>query len=318
MVPCSANTMTDRHVLGDWGTTRLRLFLVEGGKPAASCEGPGIGALREPPADVLARHLRPWSEEEQHLPVVLCGMAGSRNGLAEAPYAATPIDCATWARAATRLRIGTLDIAIACGLRDDTRPGAPDVMRGEETQIFGALRETPALTTGSHVFVLPGTHSKWAEVDGGFIVRFRTALTGELFALLRDHSMLLRAGDQARGSDDDEKAGFETGLERSTQTRQGLLSALFEARTAQLLQQRSAAWARGFLSGLLIDQEISGMIEAYPGIRSVQLVASGQLATLYRRAFERRAIPFRFIDADACALSGLHLIHAAVHQESSP
>ncbi|MGH8187686.1 MAG: 2-dehydro-3-deoxygalactonokinase, partial [Steroidobacteraceae bacterium] len=159
----------DRHVLGDWGTSRLRLALVENGNIVATREGPGIGALTASPAETLAALVSQWLPASKSLHVVLSGMVGSRNGLIETAYAPVPIDFARWSRAAQFTRVHGLHIAIATGLRDDSRAGAPDVMRGEETQIFGALHLDPTLREGSHLFVLPGTHSKWVDVENGLI-----------------------------------------------------------------------------------------------------------------------------------------------------
>jgi len=198
---------------------------------------------------------------------------------------------------------------IATGLRDDSRPGAPDVMRGEETQIFGALILDDALREGSQLLVLPGTHSKWVDVQGGVIVRFRTALTGEMFALLRDHSILLKTGDSAPAAPGDSEAGFVAGAQRATHLTEGLLGALFEARTAQLLQQRSRAWAEGLLSGLLIGAEIAGMSSTRANVAAVKIIGDAQLAALYRQVFELAGVAAQVVDGAACAIAGLQQLH---------
>ncbi|MGH8179007.1 MAG: 2-dehydro-3-deoxygalactonokinase [Steroidobacter sp.] len=300
------NASFDRCVLGDWGTTRLRLFLFHGDELSEQREGPGIGALTASPAATLQELVASWITA-QPLPLVLAGMAGSRNGLFEAPYVQTPVDRTSWAHAACCKQLGPLQVTIAAGLRDDHRTYASDAMRGEETQIFGALRLDPALLEGSHLIVLPGTHCKWVEVSNGVIVRFHTALTGELFALLRDHSILLKAGDGGAAADAD--AGFLAGGQRSAQLNEGLLGAMFEARTAQLLRQRSRAWASGFLSGLLIGHEIGGMMRAYSPARRVRIIGDAKLTTLYRSAFASRGVTGDLYDGSACAIAGLRDLH---------
>lgn len=303
------NEPQQRYVLGDWGTSRLRLFLLENGEIADSREGQGIGALTAAPADTLAELIAPWMDATQPMDVLLSGMIGSRNGLFEVPYATLPVNCAAWSRTACSTRMRGMNITIAAGLRGSGQDGAPDVMRGEETQIFGAMRVDAALGAGSHLFVLPGTHSKWVEVENGAVVRFRTALTGEVYALLRDHSILLKAGgvDGNADADADADVGFIAGVKRCTHLAEGLLAALFEARTAQLLQDRSRAWASGFLSGLLIGYEVASLSAAYPA-RRVRIIGDTNLASLYRRVFADRGVETRALDGAACAISGLRYL----------
>jgi 2-dehydro-3-deoxygalactonokinase len=299
-----------RLVLGDWGTSRLRLALIEGDDVVATRDGPGIGALSIAPGDTLATLVAPWLRDAEILHVVLSGMVGSRNGLAEAPYASTPCDFATWSNAALRTQLPGMQIAIAAGLKDESR----DVMRGEETQIFGAMQLDPTLRDGSHLLVLPGTHSKWAEVKDGAVVRFHTALTGELFALLRDHSILLKTGGAVEADPVESDAGFAAGVTRSAHLPEGLLNVLFEVRTAQLLGQRSGAWATGFLSGLLIGAEAAGMSALHPAVRAVSIIGDVQLAQLYRRVCAARGVNAAALDGSACALAGLRRLSAVLHQ----
>lgn len=304
-----------RCVLGDWGVSRLRLTLMDRGEIAGSRTGPGVGALTASPAETLAQLVAPWIHAGRSLDVVLCGMAGSRNGLLETAYATTPIEAGNWARVARRMRAPDMEITIAAGLLDAGCGEASDVMRGEETQVFGALKLDATLRTGSHLLVLPGSHSKWVEIENGLIVRFQTAVTGELFALLRDHSMLLRTGPTGEqgNEQDDADAGFAVGVRRAADVAAPLLSALFETRTAQLLQQRSRAWASGFLSGLLIGAEIASFSALRPSMRRIVVIGDAQLAARYRRTFAERGVEARILDGDACAIAGLRDLHARTH-----
>ena len=193
--PATRNEMNQvEYVLGDWGTSRLRLFLMTDDAAAAYIEGPGIAALAshspEQRLDVLSQLLASWSSPAGSSQVLLCGMAGARNGLVEVPYARLPLDSSKWLIGATTLQTQSLAITIAAGVCSCGPGSSVDVMRGEETQVFGAMQLDPDLGRGSHVLLLPGTHSKWILVSDGSIVRFRTAMTGELFALLREHSTL--------------------------------------------------------------------------------------------------------------------------------
>lgn len=301
-----------RYVLGDWGTSRLRLWLVEHEEITATRAGPGIGRLTTTPSATLAELIAPWQLPAAPLRVVLSGMAGSRTGLIETDYVTVPADFRRWADGTQTTRIEGLSIAVAAGLRDDSRADAPDVMRGEETQIFGALELEPALQQGTHLFVLPGTHSKWVRVDDGTITRISTALTGELFALLRDHSILLKTGADARPDPTEQAAGFAAGVARSRVLSERLLSALFTARTAQLLAGRSHAWASGFLSGLLIGDEIAGQSALQGSPNDVVLIGASQLTRLYEQALGEHDIDARLIDGDTCALAGLQQLYDTV------
>ena len=287
-------------IVGDCGTSRLRLFRIEDGRIVDRREGPGIGALDGTAEAALRAAIGPWRDEA--VSIALCGMIGSRNGWIEVPYVACPTDVPGWLAGAGRVTLDGVPVTIMAGLSCTTPSGGPDVMRGEETQLFGAIARDPALREGHHRIALPGTHSKWAHIEDGRIVAFQTFFTGELFALLRDRSTLLRAAAASESDAADEDAGFTDGLARAAGDL--LLGTLFEARSAQLLRDRSPGWATGFLSGLLIGREVA---EADPGGR-VALIGDPRLAARYARALAARGITATLLDGDACALAGLALL----------
>lgn len=287
-------------VLGDWGTTRLRLFRIEDGEIVARSEGLGVGELTVPAADALREALQPWNAPGSRMYVTLCGMAGSRNGVLEVPYVDAPAGPDEWAARAGRIDFGDFDLAIAAGVACRRTNGAADVMRGEETQIFGLLALDPALAEGRHIIGLPGTHGKWVTVQDGRIDHFHTYLTGELFALLRTHSTLMRAGTR----DDGDAEGYAAGLARILDDRD-LLGALFEARAAQLRNDRSRGWAGGFLSGLLIGAEV---FHACKDAERVVLVGGDALTARYSDALAMLDVATERRDGDSCALAGLELL----------
>jgi 2-dehydro-3-deoxygalactonokinase len=299
---------TDQHsqafVLGDWGTSRLRLSLIVGGEVAATRAGPGIAEASTAPLQVLIDSVAAWRQSHGALDIYLTGMVGSRNGIHEVPYVALPADRVSWSRASwsTSMEGGTL--TIAGGLCSAPGACASDVMRGEETQIFGAQRLSPRLANGRHVLVLPGTHSKWVELEDGKVLRFRTALTGETYALLCTHSSLLRAAGNA-DQDDDRQRGVDAGVQRAAELTEGLLVAMFEARVQQLLAGRSRAWAAGFLSGLFIAYEIDSVGRTFHSEDEITVIGEQQLAALYRGVLEARGRRARVFDGDACAIEGL-------------
>ncbi|GGE79451.1 2-dehydro-3-deoxygalactonokinase [Sphingomonas prati] len=292
------------RVAGDWGTSRLRLFHLRGDAVMRTVTGPGIAAVMGAPGEALIETLAPWFETglPRDAEVALCGMVGSRNGIAEVPYAECPASLDVWRLEAHAVAVGGLRVVIAPGLACTRNDGAADVMRGEETQIFGLLSLYPALARGRHVIALPGTHGKWAEVVDGRVVRFRTFLTGELFALLRDQSTLTRAGADDSGGED----GFVAGLERSDAG--GLLGSLFEARAAQLREGRSRGWAVGFLSGLTIGHEVREGLAGADREGTVMLVGDPVLTALYTQALARHGRAAETCDGSVAARAGLRML----------
>lgn len=293
--------MTSFAVIGDWGTSRLRLFRIEQGAIVARCDGPGIGAVGRAAEAAFADTIVPWLDDGTPESITLCGMVGARDGWVEAPYADCPADAATWRQAAVRFDWRGAPLAIMAGLACEGADGIPDVMRGEETQIFGALALDPALATGRHLIVLPGTHNKWSLVEDGRIISFRTMPTGELFALLRDQSTL---GPKVELTDPaEEAAGFAEGLDRAGDAK--LLQSLFAARAMRLRSGRSGDWALGYLSGLLIGCEIAEIMTTLSGADGVVLIGDKRLSARYAQALDARGIMSRALDGDGCALAGL-------------
>lgn len=285
-------------VIGDWGNSHFRLWRLVDGKIGERREGPGMAGL-DRPAETLSATLAGWTPDR----VVLSGMAGARGGLREAEYAACPAAFAQWAELATTTELDGVPVRIAPGLAARHGDGHPDVMRGEETQIFGALSLDPALAKGRHLLALPGTHSKWATVDEGRIVAFDSYMTGELFALLQ-HSALLSL---APPTTDDQDAGFAHGLARAEA--RNLTSSLLEARAAQLRDGKSSGWARGFVSGLLIGSETLAHAATEP--QSVTLIGAPDLVARYRNALAHWGVESDIRDGEECAIAGLRLFDAA-------
>ncbi len=239
-------------VIVDWGTTSLRAALVApGGQVLDRVEtAEGIQSIPDRAYEpVLMRRLAPWVAAHGPLPVVALGMITSRTGWVEVPYVPCPARAGDLAAGAIRriLPNGARLILLA-GLTDPGRSPFPDVMRGEETQILGFGLAHQA------VVVLPGTHSKWARVRDGAIRGFQTFVTGEVFALLTQHSFIARSAAPAGGPED--PAAFRRGLEQAARPGDAaFLSVLFSARTGMLAGQLCASQIRDYVSGLVIGQE---------------------------------------------------------------
>lgn len=237
----------------DWGTTSLRAYLLGDDGMVLDWRSEPLGILQVKGADfegVFAAVTAEWRAPGRALPAIASGMIGSAQGWLQAPYVDVPADVGAVARAiAIEPRSG---LRIVPGLAQ--RGTAPDVMRGEETQLFGAMTQSPLLAREGTV-VLPGTHSKWARISDGRVVSFATYMTGELFAVLRSHSILGRLAEPTAALAEAPGAAFQRGV-RAASGSPGLTSVLFSARSAVLVGDLPAAECLEYLSGLLIGDEV--------------------------------------------------------------
>lgn len=284
----------------DWGTSNLRAFAMgPDGVLAEAASGDGMGTLsREGFEPALLRLVGPWLAGP--VEVIACGMVGSRQGWHEAPYRAVPcvpVDAATLTAVPTgdaRLRL-----RIVPGLK---QVSPADVMRGEETQIAGALALRPGF---DGVLCLPGTHSKWVHVSAGEVVSFQTCMTGELFALLSGQSVL-RHGMTGEGFDD---AAFDAALSDALSRPERLAARLFGLRAEGLLAGLASAAARARLSGLLIGIELAATRPYWLG-QPVTIIGADRLSGLYARALAAQGVAAQAIPAAEATLAGLALARA--------
>ena len=217
-----------------------------------------------------------WIATHGAAPVILSGMIGSRQGWKEAPYAKCPAGTDDIVKALAQIEWGELNIALVPGLSTEN-DGMPDVMRGEETQIFGAL----ALSGHSDgLFLLPGTHSKWAEVRDGRIVSFRTFMTGEVFGALKDHTILGRLMSGGAADADAFARGVREGA--ALESAGALLNRVFATRTYGLMDKLPAAALSDYLSGLLIGAEVAEATRQTTS--AITIIASPALAQRYTDA----------------------------------
>lgn len=271
----------------DWGATNLRAYalgpdgaLLDQRESSAGVRTLGPGAF----AGALADILKGWPGA----PVLMCGMIGARQGWVEAPYCITPVSAGELARAFTQAAPG---VQIVCGVAQRAEGLLRDVMRGEETQVFGAVEED-----SSARLVCPGTHSKWVEVESGRIVALRTYLTGELFALLREHSML----GVPRHNSAFNPGPFTEGLERGLEDR-ALSAAIFSTRVAMLDDRMRADETGDYLSGLLIGAEFAG---AAPR-GDIHIIAAPTLAERYTHALRHIGARPHIVSPDRAVPRGL-------------
>ncbi len=293
---------TSEWVAVDWGTSNVRAWGIAGDGSTVFSTGSDKGMGRIGKADfpgVLDELI--GVQMAGPAEVVICGMAGARQGWREAPYLDTPADL-------HRLNAGSVrpegadarfDVRILPGVCQ-RQAGHEDVMRGEETQLLGLLHLQPGF---SGTAILPGTHSKWAEIRDGRLVRFSSAMTGELYELFAEHSVLRHAltGDRTGPANEEGLGeGIQAGLARPDM----LTSLVFRTRAAGLLSAKGSDWCSGYLSGLLIATEVAGHRDWLDGA-PVPLVGSERLSRTYCAALKRLGIESLPIDAANATIEGL-------------
>jgi 2-dehydro-3-deoxygalactonokinase len=273
----------------DWGTSSLRAMLFDGAGQVLETRHRPWG-IRQLPEGGFAGALAAITDAWPKLPCIASGMVGSRNGWREVPYLALPADATALA--------GALDLhdgepALVPGLRDGN---GPDVMRGEETQIVGLLAMHAEIVDAT--VVLPGTHSKWATIRGGAIVGFRTLMTGEIYALLRQHS-ILGAGI---GEAVDDGEAFMRGVRSARDSgAAGALSRLFATRAHMLDGDLAPASVPDYMSGLLIGEEFRSMLVERSGHDPLWLIGDAPLCARYRLAADAFDVVLAPAVADAAA-----------------
>jgi 2-dehydro-3-deoxygalactonokinase len=278
----------------DWGTTHLRAWAMgEGGAVLAHvASDDGMGGLKpagfEP---ALLRLIEPWLDGPTD--IVACGMAGSRQGWVEAPYRAVPAAPLGGPLARATARDSLLRVHIVPGLKQTT---PADVMRGEETQIAGFLTTCPEF---DGVLCLPGTHTKWAHISAGEVVSFASFMTGEMFALLTEASVLRHS----LGSGWD-AAAFTEAIADTLSRPERLAGLLFGLRAGGLLGQLAPDAATARLSGLLIGAELAAARPYWLG-REIALIGAEHLSGLYATALSLQGAAAERADATAMTLAGL-------------
>ena len=263
----------------DWGTSSLRAYWFDDAGTVRETRTRPWG-IRHLPDGGFDAALDDIGEGWPLLPRLACGMVGSRNGWREAPYLDLPADPGRLGASLQSLRAADgRELHIVPGLRN---PRGPDVMRGEETQLAGAVAMAPELSARCTV-ILPGTHSKWVNVRDGAVVDFCTMMTGELFAVLRQHSILGAGIDEAG----DDVGAFHRGVRAARDSGSvGAFSRLFSARALMLDGALPSASVADYLSGLLLGEEFRAILAGgrFAHDLPIQLIGDPALCTRYRAA----------------------------------
>jgi 2-dehydro-3-deoxygalactonokinase len=298
----------------DWGTSSFRAALIApNGEVLDELSTPRgiLGFRRDEFVPYLVATCERFTEKDVSAGgkmFLLSGMIGSKNGLLEVPYCPCPATASDIAAALGWVDTGDADLNIA--IVPGVRNGFDDVMRGEETQVFGAAA---VLGVQNAIMVLPGTHSKWVQLVGGAITQFNTFMTGEFYALLAQHSILAKSlpdvGEKPASLD---KSAFLQGIDRaqtSSQSGQGLLGNAFSTRVKSLFNELQPAQAASYLSGLVIGDELAAM--RLPAGSQVIVIGSPALCERYNLAFAHLGVQTRAIGNQA-AWAGLHSIYGQI------
>ena len=289
--------LTDTCLLAiDWGTSTARAYALDARGSIVGERSATLGVQRVTGgrfSDAMATLC--GGALPEGIPAIACGMIGSRQGWIEVPYRDCPAGIDVIAAALSR--VPDTQLVIVPGLIARDASGVPDVMRGEETQILGALADGAIAPS---VYVLPGTHSKWAIAGASGVETFATFMTGELYAVLREHSILGRLANT--GVDD---TAFDRGVQASLRDGAALSHDLFSARSLALTAELAPEGVGDYLSGLLVGAEIAAArawVVDHAAVRAgVTLVGEAALCERYRRALKLAGIDAAQAPAAAAA-----------------
>ncbi|MBN0040816.1 2-dehydro-3-deoxygalactonokinase [Cellulosimicrobium cellulans] len=302
----------------DWGTTTCRAYLLdedgvvveqrtsEDGVAVLDRRATSGGSRARVYEDAFAGLCGDWISGSPGLPVVASGMVGSDRGWLRTPYVSLPFDIVRDDLPLTTVRTSLGDLHLVPGVAW-TRGASADVVRGEEAQALGALLHVDPAEHEETVLVLPGTHSKWLRARGTTLTEIVTALTGELYATLLEHTVLGR-GVRRPGSP--QWSAFDRGLDTAGErAAEGVVLTLFSVRSLAVTGALPAHEAPDYLSGLLVGAELAGVADDWLGSSSVEPVVVGarHLQQRYARALARRGTRARLVDGDVTPAALHHI-----------
>lgn len=294
----------------DWGTSNLRAYAMSQTDQvvAEASSEQGMAKLESHQfEDALLNLIQPWLSDTRVTPVYACGMVGARQGWVEAPYRSVPCrPVCDQGMIVAPTHSSQVQVHILPGLSQST---PADVMRGEETQLAGLLHSDPEL---SSTICLPGTHCKWVSMTEGVVISFRTFMTGELFSLLSQQSVLRHGmtGDQW------DKDTFLDCALATVEKPMSVNSRLFSLRAEGLLHDLEPMKARSMLSGMLIGQELGAVRDLWSS-QSVIIVGADQLSTLYADTLIALDATVQQVDASEATVAGLTQFARLIREEHS-
>ncbi len=231
------------------------------------------------------------------VPVILTGLVGANIGWRLAPYVETPCNFAALVSVVTRHQNNGMELLLVPGVKTRRPDGLPDVMRGEEMQIFGSH------THGDALICLPGTHSKWAVLKDDSITQFHSAMTGELMELIGRNSILLNPKQAPAAKDG---PTFREAVEFSRNSPAGIETNLFTVRSRQIDGSVEMADSENYLAGLMIGADIKSALALQPGFSSVTIVGAPGLTDLYKAGLSSFGVSATCVNGRDAVLAGLY------------
>lgn len=301
-------TMPHSFIAINWGSTNFRAYLIsrdgivlDSIKTAQGVTKISRGEMVEI-ADEISRR---WPDATG---AYAAGMIGSSSGWESVPYCSCPASLADLAHAIQPTKIGALQCHLIPGLSGVSPSGTGDILRGEEVELFGLLAADDSLTRGKHMILLPGTHTKWVQVDDGEIRSFFTSMSGELFDRVQEKGLLASIITSGAKPNDIFLAGVELGKQKSS----GFARQLFGVRAQVMLETLHRNDAASYARGILIGAEISDGLVQYPDTDeclSITLTGNDGLCALYQYALSSFGIASRILDAEPVAIAGFTELH---------
>ena len=314
---CSHSIQSNHIVLGDWGTSSLRLFLLnEVGECVQQINGLGVSRLETSAEEAFFDYIDDWRSQFSIEYCLLSGMVGSNIGWQTVPYMNCPTTSQRIGKHLLQFTSDELDIYLVPGLKCINPLNNPDVMRGEEVQILGLLEKHQKFTQGHHLLCLPGTHTKWVCLFDGVIESFFSAPTGEMYDLLGKHSTLFELQHNLDHKPPDKQ--FLLGVEQANQA--GLLMQLFQVRAKNIFAQIDKQEQQELMSGLLIGHEVVAALDIASKVdnlawSNIIIVGAKSLAERYQIALNQFGCNSVLMCGEQITLSGLKSISRAIHLE---
>lgn len=291
--------MSKPMILGDWGTSSCRLYLCEGETILDSATAPGIKFVKSAAA-TFNETVQPWLTQYGPLKAVLCGMVGSNIGWKDAGYLECPVKLEDFFNGLVSPSVNGCDVKIVPGIRTMAGlSGRPDVMRGEETQIFGWASSRKS----EGVICLPGTHTKWAQMENGSIKNFTTSVNGELFDIVLNHSVLVGGSNLPPACIGDEyRHGVEIGGSDVP-----LTQLLMSVRSEQILGNYDVIQAKSYLLGLLIGSDVACSLQYAEG-QPIAVIGGSAPSSFYAEAIRYLGGKAKIHGGQEASLTGLRKI----------
>jgi 2-dehydro-3-deoxygalactonokinase len=314
------------YIAGDWGTSNLRLYLCthsteEGSVLIETRLGKGISEINGDFEEHFFTLTQDWFEQYGHIPVLLSGMIGSTIGWKEAPYLTCPVGAQEISEGCYTFEARDVTFSILAGLTTTNPLGISDVMRGEELQLLG-WHQLNKKSTSDRLFALPGTHNKWTLFKSNKVETFLSAFTGELFSILRNHSVLISGGSDLSGEKSDEEndtAAFQEGLIAAQKLDEAsLLHLLFSVRSRQVLGEIQAHQSAPYLSGLIIMADVRGAFDTFKRFAGphlgVTIIGEPALSQNYLTACQHLGVEADCISSTSVAIAGFAAVYEKIYE----